>query len=126
MTNMLQRANPIKITGKIDVSNIKQNVSSSYFTGYYDNTGTTYLTFSNIGKYDLQTSFDISKFKKWGVNSDEIPDARQSLIDSLITYSFDRASAEYKALTITLYKDVKALLTEDEIAQITAKGFTIA
>ena len=126
MTNMLQRANPPKIIGKIDVSSIKQNVSNSYFTGSYNNTGTTYLTFSNIGKYDLQTSFDVSKYQKWCVNSDEVPDARQSLIDSLITNSYDRASAGYNALTITLYKNVKAVLTEDEIAQITAKGLTIA
>ena len=62
----------------------------------------------------------------WGINTDEVPDARQSLIDSLITYSFDRAAAGYSTMTMKLYKDVKALLTEDEIAQITAKGYTIA
>jgi hypothetical protein len=28
-------------------------------------------------------------------------------------------------MTMKLYKDVKALLTEDEIAQITAKGYTL-
>jgi hypothetical protein len=31
----------------------------------------------------------------WGLNSEEVPDARQSLIDTFITYSFDRAAAGY-------------------------------
>ena len=61
----------------------------------------------------------------WGIANDEVPDARQSLIDSLITYSFDRAAAGYSTQTWKLYKDVKALLTDDEIAQITAKGYTL-
>lgn len=59
----------------------------------------------------------------WGVGSEE---NRQSLIDSLITYSYDRASAGMATATITLSENTKALLTEEEIAQITAKGFTIA
>jgi hypothetical protein len=59
----------------------------------------------------------------WGTGSDE---ARQSLIDSLITYSFDRAAAGYDALTITLSTATKNVLTDEEKAAITAKGFTIA
>lgn len=62
----------------------------------------------------------------WGINTSAIPEARQSLIDSLITYSFDRAAAGYSNCTIKLSAKTKALLTEEEIAQITAKGFTIA
>ena len=65
-------------------------------------------------------------FNVWGVNSDTITDARQSLIDSLITYSYDRATAGYSTCTVTLAADTKAVLTSDEIAAITAKGFTIA
>ena len=62
----------------------------------------------------------------WGIANDEVPDARQSLIDSLITYSFDRATAGYSACRIGLASRTKSLLTQDEIAQITAKGYTIA
>lgn len=53
-------------------------------------------------------------------------ESRQALIDTLITYSFDRAAAGYSACRITLSSDTKASLTEEEIAQITAKGYTLA
>ena len=59
----------------------------------------------------------------WGQGSDE---ARQSLVDSLLTYSFDRAAAGYAALTIKLPAASLALLTDAEKAAITAKGFNLA
>lgn len=80
------------------------------------------MTIKNIGKSSL-TTFDISGLLNWGTVSEE---NRQSLIDSLITYSYDRASNGMATATITLSANTKALLTEEEIAQITAKGFTIA
>ena len=52
--------------------------------------------------------------------------ARQSVIDTFITYSYDRATAGYSACSINLSTNTKALLTQDEIAQITAKGYTLA
>jgi hypothetical protein len=76
----------------------------------------------NIGKSSLET-YDFSGASVWGMGGDE---NRQSLIDSLITYSYDRASNGLETAIIKLHKNVKALLTEEEIAQITAKGFTIA
>ena len=60
---------------------------------------------------------------QWGQGSAK---ARQSLVDSLLTYSFDRAAAGYAALTITLPAASLALLTGAEKAAITAKGFTLA
>ena len=59
----------------------------------------------------------------WGQGSAK---ARQSLVDSLLTYSFDRAAAGYAALTIKLPAASLALLTNAEKAAITAKGFTLA
>ena len=82
--------------------------------------------FKDIGYQSTAVQFNTERIENWGVNTDEIPDARQSLIDSLITYSFDRASAGYPTCEITLSTNTKALLTEDEKAQIEAKGFTIA
>ena len=49
-----------------------------------------------------------------------------SVLQTLLTDSYDRATAGYDALTITLPSAVYALLSEDEIAGITAKGFTLA
>lgn len=62
----------------------------------------------------------------WGIADTENPDARQSLVDTLLTYSFDRATAGYSACTVTLSAATKALLTDEEKEQITAKGYTIA
>ena len=80
------------------------------------------MTIKNIGKSSL-TTFDISGLLNWGTGGEE---NRQSLIDSLITYSYDRASNGMPTATIKLSANTKALLTEEEIAQITAKGFTIS
>jgi hypothetical protein len=76
----------------------------------------------NLGKSTL-TTYDFSGALIWGTGSEE---NRQSLIDSLITYSYDRASNGMSTATIKLSANTKALLTEEEIAQITNKGFTIA
>ncbi len=87
-----------------------------------------YLLIKSIGKSSM-TSWDFSEAENWGVEVDTIPlsaGARQSLIDSLITYSHDRATAGMSACTISLSSTTSALLTEAEIAQITAKGFTIS
>ena len=94
--------------------------------GYGSQTKLRYAVFKDIGTHTDITSFDFSNLRVWGIASTEIPDAKQSLIDSLITYSFDRAANGYSTCTITLYADTKALLTEEEIAAITAKGYTIA
>ena len=97
-----------------------------YLCGFSENYSVRKAIFKDIGYQSTAVQFNTERINNWGVNSDEIPDARQSLIDSLITYSFDRASAGYPNCTITLSSTTKALLTDDEKAQIEAKGFTIA
>ena len=101
-------------------------MKNNYICGITTSTSIRKAVFKDIGYQSTAVQFNTSKITNWGVNSDEIPDARQSLIDSLITYSFDRASAGYPTCTITLSDNTKSLLTDDEKAQITAKGFTIA
>ena len=92
---------------------------------FYDCPKLAFIAITNLGKSTLAT-YDFSGATNWGVATTDIPDARQSLIDSLITYSYDRASNGMATATIKLSATTKALLTEEEIAQITAKGFTIA
>jgi hypothetical protein len=58
----------------------------------------------------------------WGQGSNE---ARKSLFDSLLTYSFDRKSAGYADLTVTLPAASLAVLTDDEKTAIAAKGFNL-
>ena len=100
-------------------------MNHQYIIGF-ENTSLRKAVFKDIGYQSTAVQFNTKNITNWGVNTDEIPDARQSLIDSLITYSFDRATAGYPTCTITLSTNTKALLTEEEKSQITAKGFTIA
>lgn len=80
------------------------------------------LCITNLGKSSLTSYSCFSPLSVWG-STDE---GRQSLIDTLITNSYDRAAHGMSACKITLHANTKALLTEAELAAITAKGFTIA
>ena len=102
------------------------NIGTYDLFGYATNKSIRKFLIKDIGYNSKQTSIDISYVTNWGVNSDTITDARQSLIDSLITYSYDRATTGYSTCTIKLSSTTKALLTTDELAQITAKGYTVA
>ena len=59
-------------------------------------------------------SFDLSNVKF---------ESKEGLIESLLTNSLDRSA--FDPCNITLNSNTKALLTADEIAQITSKGYTI-
>lgn len=109
-------------------------LNHSYTTEYL-----RYILIKGLGSTEDETNWngviynpsaDFSGWRVWGIEDSNEPlsiGARQSLTDSLITYSIDRVEKGFKGIyTITLYSSVKALLTDEEIAQITAKGFTIA
>ena len=116
-----------KIIGSFNYKSVTAYGTQYYYwiCGFSQNTYTRYMIIKNLGYYQSGSYLNMEYSRVWGIANDEVPDARQSLIDSLITYSFDRATAGYSTMTMKLYKDVKALLTEDEIAQITAKGYTL-
>ena len=120
--------NLIKIAG-LSLKSLSSTISYSYFTGYNDMNKLRYALLKDFGTGSECTSADFSYWSVWGKEDETVPlsaGARQSLIDTLITYSYDRATAGYSTCTVTLHADTKALLTEDEIAQITAKGYTLA
>ena len=86
-----------------------------------------HLTIKNIG-YNIVEGFDtnqynFSKLQYWGVNNEDCPNARQSLIDSLLTYSKD-LGPDF-GLTIQLSQNTYDLLTPAEIQQIEAKGYRL-
>ena len=66
-------------------------------------------------------NWDFSALSYWGTEGN-----KQSVVNSLVNNTVDLVSGGYKSQTITLSSATKALLTSDEIAQITAKGYTIA
>lgn len=72
-------------------------------------------TFHNIGG-PSSTTYNFSTAKNWGTGGDK---SRQSVIDSLITYSVP------KNITIQLSQNTYNLLTEDELNQMITKGYTI-
>lgn len=105
----------------LDMSAVK-GVSSAYGSIFSNCSNLVFIAITNLGKSSLAT-YDFSGASAWGIGGEE---NRQSLIDSLITYSYDRASNGMSTATINLSANTKALLTEEEIAQITAKGFSLA
>lgn len=84
-----------------------------------------YMLMKGLGTKSTATSskyWQLESLRLWGEGSEE---NRRSLVDSLLTYSFDRAAAGYSAYTITLHPDTLSLLTQGELAAIAAKGYTI-
>ena len=116
---LLQCLNLTAITGSLDVS---AATDIGGLTRYDTNLYTLSLT--NLGAQETVATEYAFNSTIWGTGEDDT--SRQSLIDTLITNSFDRATAGYDALAITLSSASYAVLTEDEIAEATAKGFTIA
>ena len=118
-----------KVDGYIDCSSLKRLTYNNNY-GWDKTSNLQKIEFRNVGKNSALTQFHMvggnNGLSKWGENTEEIPDARQSMINTLITYSFDRASAGYSNCTISMHANAKARLTTEEIAQITSKGFTIA
>ena len=110
----------------ISVKSLNKTVSQTYLSGYSTLNKLRYVLIKDIGTCTGMTNVNFSQFFVWGVEDETTTDARQSLVDSLLTYSFDRATAGYSTCTITLSSSTKKLLTSDEIAQITSKGYTIA
>lgn len=95
-------------------------VAANYANAFANCSSLVYMVVKNIGK--SYTAYDFSSATVWGTNGDE---NRQTLLDSLLAHSYDRATAGMTAATITLSANSFAELTEEEIASITAKGFTI-
>lgn len=120
--------NLIKIAG-LSLKSLNTTISYYYFTGFSNMNKLRYALLKDFGTGSSCTSTDFEYWTNWGIEDESIPlsaGARQSLVDTFITYSYDRATAGYSTCTVTLHANTKALLTEDEIAQITAKGYTLA
>lgn len=118
----------IKIAS-LSLKSLNSTISYAYFTGYSQMSKLRYVLLKDFGTGERMTSASFEYWPNWGVEDETIPlsaGARQSLVDTLITYSYDRATAGYSTCTVTLKANPKALLTQDEIAQMTAKGYTLA
>lgn len=102
------------ITDKIDISSA---VGQMYLLRV--------VKIKGLGTINTSTDLSLNIQHFVGVNNDEFPNARQDLVDTLLTNSFDRATAGYSVFTISLSQETFNLLTEEEITAITNKGYTI-
>lgn len=80
-----------------------------------------HILIKNLGKSELAVYTIYAPM--WGYGSEY---NRQSMVDSLLTYSHDRAAAGMETATLQLPMDVLARLTSEELGQIGEKGYTFA
>ena len=78
---------------------------------------TTLILGPNFFKTPNVTSVDFSYSTKW---------TNDTVVTSLVTNSYDRATAGLSTMTLLLSAETKAALTDEQKATITAKGYTIA
>ena len=111
----------IRVRGAIDL--IGMNLTDLPSLGYGTNRLTT-ITYKNIGSNSEATSLSLSSdnYTQWGLGDEE---SKQSFIDSVLTYSYDRTANGLPTLELTMKPEQKALLTEEQITAIQAKGYTI-
>lgn len=118
------------------IQHLYKCTQSSDSTKFYKSDSTPpYLSsiskFTNIRYMEIPEEFwqvfgksinwDFSALSYWGTEGN-----KQCVVNSLVNNTVDLVSGGYKSQTITLSSATKALLTSDEIAQITSKGYTIA
>lgn len=81
------------------------------------------VTMIGLGTREFVTESPAFDHTLWGTAGDE---SRQSMVDTLLNYSFDRTSAGFKPYTLGISRASAALLTSEEKAAIAAKGFNLS
>lgn len=118
-------ASMVKVDGWFNFKGVK----SFDFMFQYKTEPWRKIEFRYAGTVSSLTTMNCSGLTNWGINSDEVPDARQSLKNTF-DYLFDRASAGYDACTITLstntLNELIDIFGDDGMLAIINKGYTIA
>ena len=113
--------NLVRVEG-IDMKSVTNNQSLFGFL-FSDNKKLRYLLIKNFGNSNMSTSYkDFANLSYWGSNDATNTDAKQSVIDTFITYSIDRSS---NPMTVTLHSNTYNILTADEIQQAANKGYNL-
>ena len=116
-----------RIDGKLDWSSISSYPLSFISTNWMSHFSN--FTIKNLGKQGSLFNFNYTYFNYWGDENNDYPlseGARQTLVDSLVTYSYDRVSNGEPTCTIQLNNNTRNRLMDTEIAEMSMKGFTIA
>lgn len=96
-----------------------------YRDGYQGISNLKIFTAKNFGKQkDLDSAepYGFNCLVNWGIGSTE---AHNSVYDTLYTYSYNRTANGFNTITVKLSKNTMSILTVDEKAAITAKGYTL-
>ena len=96
-----------------------------YFDGHSGIGNLMTFTAKNFGTQLSINGTTVQGFNRllnWGAGSTE---AHNSVVDTLYTYSYDRAAHGYTALVVKLSSTTMNILTTAEKAAITAKGYTL-
>ena len=113
--------NLVRVEG-IDMKSVSGN-QSLFGSLYSDNKKLQYLLIKNFGNSNMPTSYtSFKRLSYWGTNDATNTDAKQSVIDTFITYSIDRSS---NPMTVTLHSNTYNILTADEIQQAANKGYNL-
>lgn len=105
---------------------VKDTIYIMYDGSPYNDSKLRVVEGNNLGCGIDNSKYDFSNTDVLGVNNNTYPNARQILTNTFVTNSFDRTAAGYNTCILKFSSTVKSLFTEEEIAQITSKGFTIA
>ena len=102
----------------LDLSGLDTSAVTEMASMFYQCSGLTSLILGpNFFKTPTVTSVDFSASTKW---------TNDTVVTSLVTNSYDRATAGLRTMTLKLSANTKASLTDEQKAAITAKGYTIA
>ena len=118
VTNMNRMFNYCKKLTFLDLSSFDTSSAEDMYY-MFDNCSklTSLILGPNFFKTSKVTSVDFSSSTKW---------TGDTVVTSLVTNSYDRATAGLSTMTLQLSANTKATLTDEQKAAITAKGYTIA
>ena len=142
MSYMFSSCSKLTSIPQLDTSNVTN--MSSMFGGCYQLTTIPLLDMSSVTKMnsifgysDLTKLTDLGGFKNLGMQSNitgtndnyflyKVPNMTYESAMNIINNLYDRASAGYSVLTLKFNSKTLALLSEDDIAIATNKGWTLS
>ena len=118
VTNMEMMFNNCSKLTSLNLSSFDTSaVTSLWYMFDYCSSLTSLILGPNFFKTSKYDYVDFSYCTKW---------TNDTVVTSLVTNSYDRATAGLKTMTLKLSTNTKAALTDEQKAAITAKGYTIA
>ena len=120
MNSMFNECQNLRKITRLDLSNV-----TNTYDMFTNCPHLNYILLTNIGRNENATYFNFDGATAWGYGEDYEVN-KQSLIDSIVNNTFDRASAGYSIATIYLSYYVESLFTEEQLEQVRNKGYNIS